>query len=185
MFSTLSNRLEDKTFLIKCLTTTMTSISCNTARSSLQESILNDLQSRLLGLLQEKLAEISFMQEGQKMMGTQQGIEYPKAHPLSWLYKIVSGDGLAEKMVEILDATSKYQQVEVISAALPEIIPDQITPPLPSTFRRWYSPPTRSTLLLSSSTLLLSWPWPRPCLSPERILWSSLPSRCIAQTSAS
>ena len=29
-------------------------------------------------------------------------------------------------MVEILDATSKYQQqVEVISAALPEIIPDQ------------------------------------------------------------
>ena len=38
----------------------------------------------------------------------------------------MSGDGLAEKMVEILDATSKYQQqVEVISAALPEIIPDQ------------------------------------------------------------
>ena len=103
MFSTLFNRLEDETFLIKCLTTTMTSISYNTARSSLQESILNDLQSRLLGLLQEKLAEISFMQEGQKMMGTQQGIEHPQAHPLSWL------DGLAVKMVEILDARWRWR----------------------------------------------------------------------------
>ena len=64
VFSTLSNWLEDETFLIKCLTPTMTSISCNTARSSLQNSILklllntNDLQPRLLGLLREKLAEI-------------------------------------------------------------------------------------------------------------------------------
>ena len=59
MLSTLSNWLEDETFLIKCLTPTMTSISCKTARSSLQDSILrlllntNDLQPRLLllGLL--------------------------------------------------------------------------------------------------------------------------------------
>ena len=41
MFSTLSNWLEDETFLIKCLTPTMTSISCNTARSSLQDNILS------------------------------------------------------------------------------------------------------------------------------------------------
>ena len=109
----------------------MTSISCHTARSSLQDSILrlllntNDLQPRLLGLLLEKLAEISLMQEGQEMMGTQQG-SIPRLilSAVRWLDKIVSGDGLAEKMVEILDATSKYQQVEVI-AALPEIIPDQ------------------------------------------------------------
>ena len=65
MFSTLCNWLEDETFLIKCLTPTITSISCNTARSSLQNSSIlklllntNDLQPRLLGLLREKLAEI-------------------------------------------------------------------------------------------------------------------------------
>ena len=40
MFSTLSNWLEDETFLIKSLTPTMTSISCKTAWSSLQDSIL-------------------------------------------------------------------------------------------------------------------------------------------------
>ena len=38
------------------------------------------------------------------------------------LDNVVSGDGLAEKLLEILDATSMYQQVEVIQA-LPEIIP--------------------------------------------------------------
>ena len=63
------------------------------------------------------------MQEGQEMMGTQQG-SFPRLilSAVRWLDKIVSGDGLAEKMVEILDATSKYQQV---ISALPEIIPDQ------------------------------------------------------------
>ena len=131
MFSTLSNWVEDEAFLIKCLTPTLTGISCNTARSSQQDSILrlllntNDLQPKLLGLLLEKLAEISLMQEGQEMMNTQQG-NIPRLilSAVRWLDKIVSGDGLADKMVEILDATSRYQQVEVISA-LPEIIPDQ------------------------------------------------------------
>ena len=131
MFSTLSNWLEDEAFLIKCLTSTLTSISCNSARSSQQDSILrlllntNDLQPKLLGLLLEKLAEISLMQEGQEMMNTQQG-NIPRLilSAVRWLDKIVSGDGLADKMVEILDATSRYQQVEVISA-LPEVIPDQ------------------------------------------------------------
>ena len=59
------------------------------------------------------------------MMNTQQG-NIPRLilSAVRWLDKIVSGDGLADKMLEILDATSSYQQVEVISA-LPEIIPDQ------------------------------------------------------------
>ena len=35
---------------------------------------------------------------------------------------IMSGVGIAEKMSEILNMTSRYQQVEVI-AALPEILP--------------------------------------------------------------
>ena len=56
MFSTLTNWLEDDTFLIKCLTPTITSISCNTASSSLQNSSIlklllntNDLQLGSLG----------------------------------------------------------------------------------------------------------------------------------------
>ena len=79
MFSTLFTWLEDEAFLIKSLTPTLTSISCNTARSSQQDSILRlllntiDLQPKLLGLMLEKLAEISLMQEGQEMMNTQQG----------------------------------------------------------------------------------------------------------------
>jgi len=131
MFSTLSSWLEDETFLTKCLTPTKTSISCNTARSSQQDSLLrlllntNDFQPKLLALLLEKLAEISLMQEGQEMMKSQQA-NIPRLilSAVRWLDKIVSGDGLADKMLEILDATSRYQQVEVISA-LPEIIPDQ------------------------------------------------------------
>ena len=65
------------------------------------------------------------MQEWQEMIGTQQG-SFPRLILLAvrWLDKIVSGDGLTEKMVETLDATSKYQPVEVISA-LSDIIPDQ------------------------------------------------------------
>ena len=131
MFTTLSTWLDDEDFLVKCLSPTLTSLSCNTARSSQQDSLLrlllntDDMQARLLGLLLEKLAEISLMQEGKEMMGTKQG-NIPRLilSAVRWLDKIVSGEGLAEKMVEILDATSRYQQVEVISA-LPEIIPDK------------------------------------------------------------
>ena len=48
-------------------------LHCNTARSSLQHSILRLLLNTTNGLelLLEKLAEISLVQEGQEMMGTQ------------------------------------------------------------------------------------------------------------------
>ena len=58
-----------------------------------------------------------------EMMGTQQGsIPRLTLSAVRLLDNVVSGDGLAEKLLEILDATSMYQQVEVIQA-LPEIIP--------------------------------------------------------------
>ena len=65
------------------------------------------------------------MQEGKEMMGTKHdNIPRLILSAVRWLDKIVSGKGLAEKIVEILDATSRYQQVEVISA-LSEILPDK------------------------------------------------------------
>ena len=65
MISTLEEYLEDREFLRKCLTNTVTSSACDSARSSLQDSFLRlllnlpDLQPKLLKLLLEKLAEIS------------------------------------------------------------------------------------------------------------------------------
>lgn len=68
-----------------------------------------DLQPMLLGLMLERLVDIFLMQEGQEMMNTQQG-NIPRLilAAVCWLDKIVSGDGLTVKMVEVLDATSRY-----------------------------------------------------------------------------
>ena len=64
MFPPCTTDKEDDAFLMESLTPTVTSISCNTTRSSQQDSIsrlllnTSDLQPKLLGLLLEKLAEI-------------------------------------------------------------------------------------------------------------------------------
>ena len=58
MFSTLSNWLEDETFLIKCLIPTLTSISCNTARFTQQDSILRLLLREMLGDRQTLISSI-------------------------------------------------------------------------------------------------------------------------------
>ena len=77
MFDTLSTWLEDEIFLSKCLSPTLTSTSCSNARSSQQDSLLRlllncaDLQPLVLDKLLEKLAEISLMQEGKKMIESQ------------------------------------------------------------------------------------------------------------------
>jgi len=127
MAETLSSWMEDETFLIKCLSPTDTSQSCSTARSSKQDSLLrlllnvDELQPKLLKLLLEKLAEISIVDEGAEET---QSHNIPRMilSSMRWLDTIIDGSGIAEKMSEILNMTSRYQQVEVI-AALPEILP--------------------------------------------------------------
>ena len=63
--STLDEYLEDREYLRKCHAPTATSSTCDSARSSLQDSFLRlllnlpDLQPKLLKLLLEKLAELS------------------------------------------------------------------------------------------------------------------------------
>ena len=100
-------------------------VSLPASKRSRKSTVLDSDQEKVSADKSLLVECLTLMQEGQDMMGTQQG-NIPRLilSAVRWLDKIVSGDGLAEKMVEILDATSKYQQVEVISA-LPEIIPDQ------------------------------------------------------------
>ena len=127
MTETLSSWMEDERFLVKCLSPTDTSVACDTARSAKQDSLLrlllnvDDIQPRLLGLLLEKLAETSIVQEGTEHT---QAENIPRLilSSMRWLDRIVDGEGIAEKMREILSVTSPYHQVEVV-AALPEILP--------------------------------------------------------------
>lgn len=129
MTETLSKWFDEETLLIKCLEPTKTSGNCGTARSEIQDSLVRlllsveDIQPKLLTILLEKLAETSIVQEGEEQS---QAVNIPRMILTSvrWLDKLVDGDGLADKMSEILSATSRYQQVEVI-AALPEILPQQ------------------------------------------------------------
>ena len=127
MTETLGSWLEDEVFLTKCLTATDTSVQCDTARSSKQDSLMRlllnvaDLQPKLLPMLLEKLAETSIVQEGQEETMAE-NIPRLLLASMRWLDRIVDGAGMADKMTEILSITSRYQQVELI-AALPEIVP--------------------------------------------------------------
>ena len=64
MLDTFLPRLDDETFLVKCLKETKTSQECSTARSALQESLIRlllnieEFQPRLLRLLLDKLAQV-------------------------------------------------------------------------------------------------------------------------------
>ena len=127
MTETLGNWMEDEVFLTKCLSATDTSLQCDTARSSKQDSLIRlllnveDLQPKLLTMLLEKLAETSIVQEGQEETQAE-NIPRLLLSSMRWLDRIVDGSGMADKMTEILSVTSKFHQVEVI-AALPEIVP--------------------------------------------------------------
>ena len=126
---TLGQWLDDEVFLVKCLNPTDTSVTCSTARSSKQDSLIrlllnvDDIQPILLTFLLEKLAETSIVQEGAEETQSQ-NIPRLILSSMRWLDKMVDGETITEKMTEILTVTSRYQQVEVISA-LPEILPSQ------------------------------------------------------------
>ena len=104
----------------KCLTATDTSLQCDTARSSKQDSLIRlllnveDLQPKLLTLLLEKLAETSIVQEGQEETQAE-NIPRLLLASMRWLDRIVDGSGMADKIMEILSVTSKFHQVEVIA----------------------------------------------------------------------
>jgi len=130
MFATLSGWLDSAPLLAKLLSPTPTSPSCTTARSSLQESLLRllllcpQLQPRLLPRLLERLAEISLEEAGVPPGAQQSPVPRLILTAVRCLDRIEEPRGLADKMIEVLTASSRYHQVEVL-ASLPEMVPDQ------------------------------------------------------------
>ena len=121
MLDTFLPRLDDETFLVKCLLETKTSQECCTARSALQDSLvrlllnIEDFQPRLLRLLLEKLAQAA--REGRETNLPQLILK-----AVRWLDVLVDGAGLVEKIQEILEVATDYHRLELIMA-LPEILP--------------------------------------------------------------
>ena len=102
MLDTFLPRLDDESFLVKCLLETKTSQECNTARSSLQDSLLRlllnieDFQPRLLRALLEKLGQAA--REGEES-------RLPRLilKAVRWLDLLVDSAGLVERIQEIPD----------------------------------------------------------------------------------
>ena len=128
---------EDKV-LLKCLQPTRTSSEAlEKARGPIQDSVIRmllqieDLQTRLISWLLEKLALVSLSDEDvdpaddrmRKSNGKNTKINKPQLilSQLRWLDRIVDGDALTDKFLDILDATSDQVSQEVI-ACLPEVI---------------------------------------------------------------
>jgi len=123
---------EDRAFLKKCLQSTVTSASCNTARSGHQDSLMKlllntpDTQTHLLRKILEQLALISLDEE--EMLQSQHS-QIPRLilTATRWLNRIEEEDGLTQALIDIMIGCSSFIQVEVISA-LPEILPDSQHP---------------------------------------------------------
>ena len=129
---------EDYNILIKALQPTRTSPKApDNARGAVQESTIrlllqiDDLQTKLIGWLLEKLALISLDDNESKQncarraIGGSENMLVNKTQlilsQLRWLDQIVDGDALTDKFLEILNATSNQVTQEVI-ACLPEVI---------------------------------------------------------------
>jgi len=125
MFATLDSWLSSTSLLLKLLSPTSTSPTCTTARASLQAPLLRllllspPLQPLLLPRLLERLAEVSL--EEDRSLDT---VVSRILTAVRFLDTIVQPQGLAEKMTDILTASSRYHQVEIITS-IPEIVPDQ------------------------------------------------------------
>ena len=120
--------------LVKALQPTRTSAEgLETARGPTQESVIRlllqtaDLQPKLTTWLLEKLALISIEEEDRPLARTTSkdgsGMNKPQLvlSQLRWLDRVVDGEALTDKLLEILDATSSQVTLEVI-ASLPEIV---------------------------------------------------------------
>ena len=102
MLDTFLPRLDDDTFLVKCLRETKTGQACCTARSVLQDSLVRLLlnidlfQPRLLRLLLKKLAQAC---------RDENEINLPRLilKAVRWLDVLVDGAGMVEKIEEIPD----------------------------------------------------------------------------------
>lgn len=86
------------------------------------------LQPALSSWLLEKLALVSLENEGSSGRNSNHDSlteNVPKLilNNLRWLNIVTNGEALADKLLEILDATPEHVQVEIIGS-LPEIIPD-------------------------------------------------------------
>ena len=128
---------EEEKILIKALQPTRTSSNAlEKSRGPVQESAvrlllqIEDLQTKLIGWLLERLAIISLNENepspttNRMEIGCQnKAINKPQLilSQLRWLDRIVDGDALTNKFLEILDATSDHVSQEVI-ACLPEVI---------------------------------------------------------------
>merc|ERR1719209_1303869 len=123
---------EDKTFLKKCLLPTVTSASCNTARSGHQDPLMKlllntpDIQTHLLRKILEQLALIS-LDEEEILQSQHSQIPRLILTATRWLNKVEEEDGLTQTLIDIMIGCSSFIQVEVISA-LPEILPDSQHP---------------------------------------------------------
>ena len=134
----LDNDEDDDKLLIKALQPTRTSTAAlDKARGPVQESVIrlllqiDDIQTKLISWLLEKLALISLnetepSQHTRKIVASNsQNANINKTQlilsQLRWLDRIVDGNALTDKFLEILGATSNQASQEVI-ACLPEVI---------------------------------------------------------------
>ena len=125
---------ETDEILVKALQPTRTSAyALEKARGNIQESTIrlllqiDDLQTKLISWLLEKLAIISLNDEPGPAGDTGTKENTPVNKPqlilsqLRWLDRIVDGNALTDKFLDILEATSDQVSQEVI-ACLPEVI---------------------------------------------------------------
>ena len=134
----LESEEEDDKILVKALQPTRTSsVALDKSRGPVQESVvrlllqIDDLQTKLISWLLEKLTIISLNDDEPNQNGGSNGmtnIENASVNKtqlilsqLRWLDRIVDGSALTDKFLEILGATSDQASQEVI-ACLPEVI---------------------------------------------------------------
>ena len=134
----------DDQVLVQWLQPTKTASSCKNARGPYQDSAIRLLlnvdfiQPTLSSWLLEKMALVALEESDQddqiaaksqgKMNGLTQPIEMNKPQlilsHLRWLNKIVKGEEMVDKILEVLDGVPTRIQQEVI-VCLPEIVPDE------------------------------------------------------------
>lgn len=118
----------DGAFLKKSLLPSVTSAACSTARAAHQDSLVRlllntpDTQPLLLAWLLEQLALVS-LEEEQLAEAAHSQVPRLILTAARFLNHIEQGEGLQQKLVDIMVACSEHVLVEVVTA-LPEILPD-------------------------------------------------------------
>ncbi|GIY37177.1 fanconi anemia group D2 protein [Caerostris darwini] len=120
--------LEDEIRLKWSLMPTSTTASCETARNASQDSLVHlllnveGIQENIIGIMLGKLVEFSYC-ENTALYDRSEGktVACLIISQFRWLSKLVNSEALAEKLLELIEATPKEVQRDIIKL-LPDVI---------------------------------------------------------------